>query len=161
MKAKCSTENRTRGGSHGALVWQIQTVLIRRVLARFQGMAEPRFDAGECPGFDQRRLLDIRDLQNASSLEFAMISRIGAKSLALLYELKGEQVPDVARLCGKAMRFRNMLNSGTDGSSGGRGVLKPPIAPLSQAPGAAPPTPTAAHSHTDGFGSVDARRRPA
>ena len=105
--------------------------------------------------------LNIKDLQNASSLELAMIPRIGAKSLALLYELKGEQVPDVARLCGKAMRFRNMLNSGTDGSSGGRGVLKPPIAPLSQAPGAAPPTSTAAHSHTHGFGSVDARRRPA
>ena len=104
-------------------------------------------------------ILTDEDLRSANSLELAMIPRIGAKSLALLYELKGEQVPDVARLCGKAMRFRNMLNSGTDGSSGGRGVLKPPIAPLSQAPGAAPPTPTAAHSHTHGFGSVDGHRR--
>lgn len=29
----------------GTLVWQVQTVLVRGVLARFQGMAEPRVDA--------------------------------------------------------------------------------------------------------------------
>ena len=85
--------------------------------------------------------LNIKDLQSANSLELAMIPRIGAKSLALLYELKGEKVPDVARLCGKAMRFRNMLNSGTDGPPGGSGVLIPPVAPLSQALGALGPSP--------------------
>jgi hypothetical protein len=54
--------------------------------------------------------LNIEDLQSANSLELAMIPRIGAKSLALLYELKGEKVPDVARLCGKARRFRSILS---------------------------------------------------
>ena len=42
-------------------------------------------------------ILTDEDLQSANSLELAMIPRIGAKSLALLYELKGEKVPDVAR----------------------------------------------------------------
>jgi hypothetical protein len=65
--------------------------------------------------------LNIKDLQNASSLELAMIPRIGAKSLALLYELKGEKVPDVARLCGKA-KYLRILDLGTSGpaaTSGG------------------------------------------
>ena len=38
-----------------------------------------------------------------------MIPRIGAKSLALLYELKGEKVPDVAVLCGKAKHLRSIF----------------------------------------------------
>ena len=40
-------------------------------------------------------MLTVEDLQGANSLELAMIPRIGAKSLALLY-LKGDGVPDVA-----------------------------------------------------------------
>ena len=62
-----------------------------------------------------RHRLTVEDLQSANSLELAMIPRIGAKSLALLYELKGEKVPDVPVLCGKAKRFRSML--GTSGGS--------------------------------------------
>jgi hypothetical protein len=58
-------------------------------------------------------VLTVEDLQSANSLELAMIPRIGAKSLALLYELKGEKVPDVARLCGKAKYVRNILSLGT------------------------------------------------
>ena len=58
-------------------------------------------------------ILTVEDLQSANSLELAMIPRIGAKSLALLYELKGEKVPDVARLCGKAKHFHSFLNLGT------------------------------------------------
>ena len=80
--------------------------------------------------------LNIKDLQSANSLELAMIPRIGAKSLALLYKLKGEKVPDVERLYGKARRFRNILNLGTGGPSAGSGVLTPPVAPLSHALGA-------------------------
>ena len=56
-----------------------------------------------------------------------MIPRIGAKSLAVLYELKGETVPDVAGLCTKAKRFRSML-----GTSGGIEALTQPAAPLTQ-----------------------------
>jgi hypothetical protein len=58
-------------------------------------------------------ILTVEDLQSANSLELAIIPRIGAKSLALLYELKGEKVPDVARLCGKAKYLRNILSLGT------------------------------------------------
>ncbi|SEP51373.1 hypothetical protein SAMN02990966_07965 [Rhodospirillales bacterium URHD0017] len=72
--------------------------------------------------------LNIKDLQSANSLELAMIPRIGAKSLALLYELKGEKVPDVERLYGKARRFRSILNLGTGGPPVGSGVLTPPVA---------------------------------
>ena len=53
--------------------------------------------------------LNIKDLQSANSLELAMIPRIGAKSLALLYELKGEKVPDVAVLRGKPKHLRSIL----------------------------------------------------
>jgi hypothetical protein len=37
--------------------------------------------------------LTVEDLQSATSRELAMIPRIGAKSLSLLNELKGEKVP--------------------------------------------------------------------
>jgi hypothetical protein len=47
-------------------------------------------------------VLTVEDLQSANSLELAMIPMIGAKSLVLLYELKGQKLPDVAVLCGKA-----------------------------------------------------------
>jgi hypothetical protein len=50
-------------------------------------------------------ILTVEDLQSAHTLELAMIPRIGAKSLAILYELKGEKVPDVA-LLSKAKRVR-------------------------------------------------------
>ena len=81
-------------------------------------------------------VLTVEDLKSENSLELAMIPRIGAKSLALLYELKGEKVPDVERLYGKARRFRSILNLGTGGPSAGSGVLTPPVAPLSHALGA-------------------------
>ena len=58
-------------------------------------------------------ILTDEDLRSANSLELAMIPRIGAKSLALLYELKGEKVPDVAVLCGKAKHLRSILSLGT------------------------------------------------
>ena len=58
-------------------------------------------------------ILTDEDLRSANSLELAMIPRIGAKSLALLYELKGEKVPDVAVLCGKANHRRSILSLGT------------------------------------------------
>ena len=72
-------------------------------------------------------VLTVEDLQSANSLELAMIPRIGAKSLALLYELKGEKVPDVPVLCGKAKRFRSML-----GTSGGIEALTQTVAPLTE-----------------------------
>jgi hypothetical protein len=72
-------------------------------------------------------ILTVEDLQSANSLELAMIPRIGAKSLALLYELKGEKVPDVPVLCGKAKRFRSML-----GTSGGIEALTQTVAPLTE-----------------------------
>ena len=50
-------------------------------------------------------ILTLEDLQSAPTLELAMIPRIGAKSLAILYELKGEKVPDVA-LLSRAKRVR-------------------------------------------------------
>jgi hypothetical protein len=50
-------------------------------------------------------ILTLEDLQSASTLELAMIPRIGAKSLAILYELKGEKVPDVV-LLSRAKRVR-------------------------------------------------------
>ena len=50
-------------------------------------------------------ILTVEDLQSAHTLELAMIPRIGAKSLAILYELKGEKVPDVA-LLSRAKRVR-------------------------------------------------------
>ena len=50
--------------------------------------------------------LKVEDLQSASSLELAMIPRIGAKSLALLSELKGEKALDVVRVWAKAGRLR-------------------------------------------------------
>jgi hypothetical protein len=58
-------------------------------------------------------VLTVEDLQSANSLELAMIPRIGAKSLALLYELKGEKVPGVVLLCGKAKHLRSILSSGS------------------------------------------------
>jgi hypothetical protein len=60
-------------------------------------------------------VLTVEDLQSANSLELAMIPMIGAKSLVLLYELKGEKVPDVAVLCGKAKHLRSILGLGTGG----------------------------------------------
>jgi hypothetical protein len=54
--------------------------------------------------------LAVEDLQSAHKLELAMIPRIGAKSLAILYQLKGENVPDVEMLCGKAQRLRSILS---------------------------------------------------
>ena len=53
--------------------------------------------------------LTVEDLHSAHKLELAMIPRIGAKSLAILYELKGENVPDLEMLCGKAQRLRSAL----------------------------------------------------
>jgi hypothetical protein len=73
-------------------------------------------------------VLTVEDLQSANSLELAMIPRIGAKSLALLYELKGEKVPDVARLCGKAKRFHSIVNPGTGGPPGSAALLQRPAA---------------------------------
>ena len=68
-------------------------------------------------------ILTDEDLRSANNLELAMIPRIGAKSLALLYELKGEKVPDVAVPCGKAKHLR-ALGLGTGGpaarSGGGK-----------------------------------------
>jgi hypothetical protein len=80
-------------------------------------------------------VLTVEDLQSANCLELAMIPRIGAKSLAILYELKGEEVPDVVVLCGKAKRFRSML-----GTAGGVEALTP-VAPLTKrrAPGPVAP----------------------
>ena len=66
-------------------------------------------------------VLTVEDLQSANSLELAMIPRIGAKSLALLYELKGEKVPDVAVLCGKAKRRRSILSLGNGGPAATNG----------------------------------------
>jgi hypothetical protein len=69
-------------------------------------------------------ILTVEDLQSAHTLELAMIPRIGAKSLAILYELKGEKVPDVAVLYGKAKHLRSISGLGTGrpaaGSGGGR-----------------------------------------
>jgi hypothetical protein len=58
-------------------------------------------------------ILTDEDLRSANSLELAMIPRIGAKSLSILYELKGEKVPDVEMLCGKAQRLRSTLSPAT------------------------------------------------
>ena len=69
--------------------------------------------------------LTVEDLQSVTSLELAMIPRIGAKSLAVLYELKGERVPDVAVFCSKAKRFHSML-----GTTGGIEALTQPVVPL-------------------------------
>jgi hypothetical protein len=63
-----------------------------------------------------------------------MIPRIGAKSLALLYELKGEKVPDVAVLCGKAKHLHSILGPG--GPAARSGARIQPVAPTSRAPGA-------------------------
>jgi helix-hairpin-helix protein len=57
-------------------------------------------------------VLTVEDLKSENSLELAMIPRIGAKSLAILYELKGEKVPDVAVLYGKAKHLRSILSLG-------------------------------------------------
>jgi hypothetical protein len=51
----------------------------------------------------------VKDLHSAHALELAMIPRIGAKSLAILCELKGEKAPDVEMLCGKAQRLRGVF----------------------------------------------------
>jgi len=61
--------------------------------------------------------LTIEDLQSAHTLELAMIPRIGAKSFALLCELKGEKVPDVEMLCRKAKRVHSLLSPDTVGPS--------------------------------------------
>lgn len=66
-------------------------------------------------------VLTVKDLQSANSLELAIIPRIGAKSLALLYELKGEKVPDVAALCGNAKHFRSILILSTGGPAAASG----------------------------------------
>jgi hypothetical protein len=39
-----------------------------------------------------------------------MIPRIGATSLAILYELRGEKAPDVEMRCGKAQCFLSILS---------------------------------------------------
>ena len=62
-----------------------------------------------------------------------MIPRIGAKSSALLYELKDEKVPDVAVLCGKAKHLHSILSLGTGGPAASSGALLPPVAPSSEA----------------------------
>jgi hypothetical protein len=49
--------------------------------------------------------LTVEDLQSAHTLELAMIPRIGAKSLATLYKLKGETMPDVRMQYGRAKRL--------------------------------------------------------
>jgi hypothetical protein len=54
--------------------------------------------------------LTVEDLDSAHTLELAMIPRIGAKSLALLCELKGEKLPDVEKLHRKAKRFHSFLS---------------------------------------------------
>ena len=73
-------------------------------------------------------ILTVEDLQSANSLELAMIPRIGAKSLALLYELKGEKVPDVAQLCGKANRFHSIQSPGTGKPPGSGALIRRPAA---------------------------------
>ena len=69
--------------------------------------------------------LTVEDLQSVTSLELAMIPRIGAKSLSLLHELKGEKVPEVARLYSKAKRLRSILNSGIGEPPAGSGAPAP------------------------------------
>ena len=69
--------------------------------------------------------LTVEDLQSATGLELAMIPRIGAKSLSLLHELKGEKVPEVARLYSKAKRLRSILNSGIGEPPAGSGAPEP------------------------------------
>jgi hypothetical protein len=61
--------------------------------------------------------LTVEDLQSAHTLELAMIPRIGAKSLALLCELKGEKLPDVEMRHRKANRFHSFLSPGAVGPS--------------------------------------------
>jgi hypothetical protein len=67
--------------------------------------------------------LSVEDLQSVTSLELAMIPRIGARSLSLLNELKGEKVPDVARLYAK--RLRSILKSGIGEPPAGSGAPEP------------------------------------
>ena len=81
-------------------------------------------------------VLTVEDLQSANSLELAMIPRIGAKSLALLYELKGEKVPDVELLCGKAKHLRSILGLRTGGKAATSDGVLQPVAPSSRAPDA-------------------------
>jgi hypothetical protein len=80
--------------------------------------------------------LTVEDLQSAHNLELAMIPRIGAKSLAILYELKGEKLPDVEMLCGKAKRLHSFLCPGTVGPTARNGALGLRIAPSSRVAGA-------------------------
>ena len=81
-------------------------------------------------------VLTVEDLQSANSLELAMIPRIGAKSLALLYELKGEKVPDVELLCGKAKHLRSILGLRTGGKAATSDGVLQPVDPPSRAPNA-------------------------
>ena len=69
--------------------------------------------------------LTLEDLQSVTSLELAMIPRIGAKSLSLLHDLKGDKVPDVARLYAKAKRLRSILKSGIGEPPAGSGAPEP------------------------------------
>jgi hypothetical protein len=69
--------------------------------------------------------LAVEDLQSVTSLELAMIPRIGAKTLSLLHELKAEKVPDLARLYAKAKRLRSILNSGIGEPPAGNGAPEP------------------------------------
>ena len=56
-----------------------------------------------------------------------MIPRIGAKSLAILCELKGEKLPDVEMLIGKAKRVRILLRPTTVGPAARSGTVRQPV----------------------------------
>jgi hypothetical protein len=71
--------------------------------------------------------LAVEDLQRAHATELAMIPRIGAKSLAILCELKGEKLPDVEMLIGKAKRVRILLRPTTVGPAARSGTVRQPV----------------------------------
>ena len=73
--------------------------------------------------------LTIEDLQRAPTTELAMIPRIGAKSLAFLCELKGEKLPDVETLSGKAKRVRTLLEPSAVGPPARSGTVSQPVLP--------------------------------
>jgi hypothetical protein len=73
--------------------------------------------------------LSAEDLQKADTTELAMIPRIGAKSLALLCELKGEKLPDVEMLSRKSKRVHILLGPTTGGPAARSGTVSQPVLP--------------------------------
>jgi len=69
--------------------------------------------------------LTVDDLQSANSLELEMIPRIGAKSLALLYELKGERC--LTLRCCAARPSTSIVGLGIDGPAANSGALLQPL----------------------------------